>query len=218
MTLAHEHVLGCQHCNSPLFITVPDESEPHRTARIRLVLTYEHTVAEILQGTKSAAPSFLHDMREDIKGAREALTPSMTSLHVLYMDGLEKAEARHDFAEHCNLDQKMLESNFVTIGHLTGAEVGACWCECHSGPDHFEGLEKAPVEDKDTPLTPVSVMGPLSQEHDRAVLGDSQVIPDAPRAAKKRKRWSSTDARRRPLRTRPHGGAGIDALDIHEWI
>lgn len=176
MTLIHEHLLACERCNSPLFISRLDRSSPQpSTARTRLILTYEQTVASIFEG-QADIPSYLCDMREDAVDAQHHTTPSLTSLHVLNMEGFEKPDTRRDFANHCALDSVILESHFVTISRLVGADVGVCWCECHAGKDHRKSFRDAHEEDNFRPMM-------LSPIMEYGIHGDVPVITDGQKNA-----------------------------------
>lgn len=191
MTLAHEHVLGCQRCKSPLFVTGSRGPAAHgaKPRNTRLVLTYEQTVASILEfESPTATASFLHAMRDDTvdsgsiahTGAPAARwspssSPSSsssltvaTTLHVLHMEGFETPETRRDFAAHCGLDEDVFEQHFVAMSRWTGAAVGACWCTCHasSGAETEEGEgEKDGMEGR--PLTPRPIVVGMEQAPQR---------------------------------------------------
>lgn len=216
MTLTHEHLLACERCNSPLFISRLDGSSPssQSAARTRLILTYEQTVSDILEG-QAAIPSFLCDMREDTTDPQHHMAPSLTSIHVLNMEGFEKPNTRRDFANHCALDSGILEGQFVTLSRLVGADVGVCWCECHARQDHLKELEDAHAQDDCRPLIPAPVVE-IETQRDVGAFADSQHKADQSMRRKKRKRWSLTEARRWPLLIRPHHGKETDALSILE--
>lgn len=213
MTLIHEHLLACERCNSPLFISRLDRSSPQpSTAKTRLILTYEQSVASILEG-RTNIPSYLCDMREDTVDAQHHTTPSLTSLHVLNMEGFEKPDTRRDFANHCALDSVILESHFVTISRLVGADVGACWCECHAGQEHLKSSGGTHEEDNFKPLMLSPIME-YGTQGDVPVFTDGQENADQLMKRKKRKRWSLTEAKRWPSLIRPHHGKETDALSI----
>lgn len=194
MALAHEHVLACQSCNTPLFVKRLDNLNPANTVRTRLVLMYEHTVASILGGA-STMPSFLHDMREDTVDPQTDMEPAMTLLHVLHMEGFEKPDSRREFAEYCDLDPAILESHFVTMSRLTGVEIGACWCGCHAGRDPLGWCGTADVEDDFKPSKPVFIVECAVPEQS-VIVPDSQDMSYESRMNKKRKRLSLTETRR----------------------
>lgn len=200
MTLVHEHILACERCNGPLLISKLDtsSSSPQRTANTRLVLTYEQTVAAILEG-QAAVPSFLCEMREDTAdapGAQRYMAPSMTCLHVLNMEGFEKPTMRRDFAIHCALDADILESQFMAISRLVGADVGACWCECHAEQQPIKKLGDA-HGDGWMPLTLAPVVERGGQR-DAGLFTDCQEKTYQSRRRKRRKRSNLTEGKRWP--------------------
>lgn len=71
MTLTHEHLLACERCNRPLFLSRLDNfsSSPLSTAGTRLIWTYEQAVADIFEGPASI-PSYLRGMRKDVMAAK----------------------------------------------------------------------------------------------------------------------------------------------------
>lgn len=196
MTFTHEHLLACARCNSPLLISKRDvsSSSPQSTAKTRLVLTYEQTVTGLLQG-QTAIPSFLCDMPEDAADEQRNVVPSMTCIHVLNMEGFETPQMRHDFAIHCDLDAEILESHFVAISRLVGADVGACWTACHSGqPPHQEDA----YDDDRVPLTLATIVEHGGQRDAREFADSQKKAISQGGETGKEKRCSLTEDKRWP--------------------
>lgn len=187
MALAHEHILSCQPCNTPLLLTglLPTP------ATTRAVLLYQHTIAAILAGTCTNAPSHLQPMAEDnplTPTTTTATAAAATSLHVLHLDGLDRAA----FAAHCGLDAAVLEAHFATLSRLTGARLGRCWCACHAAGADGRRRDGLPAEEF-VPASPEPVVG------QRVLLRDIEEeeedgSDELDGRGGKRKRWSSAEA------------------------
>ncbi|KAJ4415377.1 hypothetical protein N0V82_007372 [Gnomoniopsis sp. IMI 355080] len=81
-------------------------------------------------------------MREDnANPGQRPLAPSLNLLHVLHVEGLDKPDSRRDFAEYCDLDPSILESNFVT-NHLE-------WRGTENLEDDFKPSMLAPIIERE---------------------------------------------------------------------
>lgn len=226
MALAHEHILGCAACKSPLILK-GSPSSPTNVHDTPAVISYQHSIADILNADSGTpAPvllSYLHLCATTRNGRSTTTTTTSqhkeeevatTLLHVLHMEGLDSPATRRAFAEHCGLHPGVFEGHFEVLSRLTGAGIGQCWCACHL-EDSFalstfvDGEEE---EDNDgfRPSTPAPVV-PVKDGEQQAIISDGADTM----MLKKRKRWSSTEARKWAELKRLHQGA--DTGSAREW-
>lgn len=204
MALAHEHILSCAACNSPLLLTglAPAVQETHA------VIYYHQSITDILAADSQCQSPVLSYLRasveDDQKLSHAKEVPKL--LHVLHMEGFDSPDTRREFAEHCGLAPEIFEGHFEAMSRLTGAGVGVCWCACHDGDTRqLSGGDVDSEEDdgfRPSTPSPVPPMKVLQEGGDKDTMSD-----DADSILRKRKRWSSNEVKRWPELKRPHRGA-----------